>query len=181
MPNLIFRLKKFRINNWKKNLTGLKAILQTFRGNISKLGGWKDGVSAKRTNVRQGKTDGTHLCSDINLWRQSLPHVALVLRINKKYETSCCWGVACPIRMFQQSIGVAQPQCCSGRFSGDYRRRCTPTIGVRQILYLTQLISEIKVYSLQRSFIATAGLFLIETKWSSLRKQRVNLVTLHIS
>jgi hypothetical protein len=33
----------------------------------------------------------------------------------------------------------------------DYKLRCTLTTGVSQILYITKLISEIKVYSFQRS------------------------------
>jgi hypothetical protein len=42
---------------------------------------------------------------------------------------------------------------------GDYKRRCTLTTGVSQILHFTKLISEIKVYSIQRSFILSNKTF----------------------
>jgi hypothetical protein len=40
----------------------------------------------------------------------------------------------------------------------DYKLRCTLTTGVSQILQFTRLLSQIKVYWIQRSFIPLKGL-----------------------
>ncbi len=82
--------------------------------------------------------------------------------------------VGMPKRMLKQNIGVTQLQCCSGtlRRPGDHKLRCTLTRGVSQILYFTKLISEIKVYSFQRSFILSMRLF---TTISNIKYQIVNL------
>jgi hypothetical protein len=67
-------------------------------------------------------------------------YIKLVLKVKQQIDAICCW-------VYHGRFHDVLPKNILGHsmmFHGDYIKRCLLTILVSQILYLTQLISEIK-------------------------------------
>jgi len=77
--------------------------------------------------------------------------------------------VACPKEGSSKAwVGLSYGDALEDSLSrpGDYKLRCILRIGVSQISHFTKLISEIEVYSFQRSFIRSTRLFTTITRIS---------------